>query len=71
MERLVEPFTRGDSESPLRWTIKSTRVLTEELTRQEHAVSHATVATLLEQQRLAFTLIARRERVVNILIANR
>ena len=59
LERLVEPTTRGDPESPLRWTIKSTRVLAEELARQEHPVSHATVATLLEQE--GFSLQANRK----------
>ena len=59
LERLVEPTARGDPESPLRWTIKSTRVLAEELTRQEHPVSHATVATLLEQE--GFSLQANRK----------
>jgi hypothetical protein len=59
LERLVEPTTRGDPESPLRWTIKSTRVLAEELARQAHPVSHATVATLLEQE--GFSLQANRK----------
>jgi Rhodopirellula transposase DDE domain len=59
LERLVEPTTRGDPESPLRWTIKSTRVLAEALARQEHLVSHATVATLLEQE--GFSLQANRK----------
>jgi Rhodopirellula transposase DDE domain len=59
LEGLVEPTTRGDPESPLRWTIKSTRVLAEELTRQAHPVSHATVATLLEQE--GFSLQANRK----------
>ena len=31
LEKLVEPTTRGDPESPLRWTCKSTRLLAEEL----------------------------------------
>jgi Rhodopirellula transposase DDE domain len=43
----VEPLTRGDPESPLRWTCKSTRTLAEELTRQGHPVSDRTVAALL------------------------
>lgn len=46
---LVEPGVRGDPQSPLQWTIKSTRVLARELTRQQHPVSHATVAALLEK----------------------
>ena len=34
LEALIEPTTRGDPESPLRWTCKSTRLLADELTRQ-------------------------------------
>jgi transposase len=46
-ESLLEPVTRGDPESPLRWTCKSTRRLAEELTRQDHRVGPRTVAALL------------------------
>src|SRR5512144_2293969 len=49
LETLVEPVTRGDPESPLRWTCKSTRRLAEELTRQSHRVGPRTVATLLHE----------------------
>lgn len=49
LEALVEPTTRGDPMSPLRWTCKSTAVLAEELNRQGHAISHDTVALLLHQ----------------------
>ncbi len=49
LEALVEPATRGDPESPLRWTCKSTAKLAAELTRQEHPVSDRTVAALLIQ----------------------
>lgn len=45
---LIEPTTRGDPESPLRWTCKSTAQLAEALTRQRHPVSPRTVATLLK-----------------------
>jgi Rhodopirellula transposase DDE domain len=44
---LVESSTRGDPQSPLCWTSKSTRRLAEELRGQGHAVSHQTVAALL------------------------
>ena len=44
---LVDPAARGDPESPLRWTVKSTRTLAGELTRQGHTVSDRTVARLL------------------------
>ena len=49
LSRLVEPTTRGDPESPLRWTVKSTRRLAEELSRQKHPVSARTVASLLHE----------------------
>lgn len=49
LETLIEPTTRGDPESPLRWTCKSIRRLAEELTRQRHEVSPNTVAALLRQ----------------------
>ncbi len=47
LERLVEPLARGDPESPLRWTSKSTRTLADELTARHHPISHETVAQLL------------------------
>jgi hypothetical protein len=47
LEALVEPLTRGDPESPLRWTSKSTRALATELAAQDHPVSHEKVAQLL------------------------
>ena len=46
---LVEPSTRGDPCSPLRWTCKSTRKLAAELSRPKRPVSHMTVARLLRQ----------------------
>ena len=48
LETLVEPLTRGDPQSPLRWTCKSTRTLATELTRQNHPVSHVKVAQFLQ-----------------------
>jgi len=50
LERLIEPETRGDPESPLRWTCKSSRTLAAQLTRDGHPVSHMTVAQLLHDQ---------------------
>ena len=50
LEFLIEPETRGDPESPLRWICKSTRTLAGELTRQKHPVSHEKVAQLLRDQ---------------------
>jgi hypothetical protein len=49
LETLIEPTTRGDPESPLRWTCKSIRRLAEELTRENHPVGAVTVAKLLRQ----------------------
>ena len=51
LERLIEPDTRGDPETPLRWTCKSTRTLAAQLTRQKHPISHMKVAQLLHAQR--------------------
>ena len=50
LDRLIEPETRGDPESPLRWICKSTRNLAAQLTRHKHPVSHEKVAQLLRDQ---------------------
>jgi len=50
LERLVEPVSRGDPMSPLRWTCKSTRVLAKELHRQGFTISHAKVGRLLKRK---------------------
>ena len=47
IEELIEPATRGDPESPLRWTCKSVRNIAEGLEEQGYAVSHQTVANIL------------------------
>jgi hypothetical protein len=49
LEHLVDPATRGDPESPLRWTSKSTRTLADELSAQGHSVAPRTVAKLLHE----------------------
>jgi hypothetical protein len=49
LDALVEPTTRGDPESPLRWTCKSTRTLAAELSAHHHPVSHAKIAQLLKE----------------------
>jgi transposase len=49
LDALVEPVTRGDSMSRLRWTTKSTRNLAEELGRQGHELSHDSVGRLLHE----------------------
>src|SRR3974377_914366 len=46
LEGLIDPDTRGDPMSPLRWTCKSTRQLARLLTAEGHRVSHMTVAQL-------------------------
>ncbi len=51
LEKLLEPVTRGDPQSPLRWTCKSVRNLADELRAQGHAVSHTLVAELLHEQK--------------------
>jgi Rhodopirellula transposase DDE domain len=48
LESLIEPTTRGDPESPLRWTCKSLRRLADELAQQDHPAAPNTVATLLK-----------------------
>lgn len=50
LERLIDPVTRGDPMSPLRWTCKSLRKLAEELRHQGHQVSHVAVGKLLKAQ---------------------
>jgi hypothetical protein len=49
LERLVEPTSRGEPQSPLRWTCQSTRCLARELTAQGHQVTGTTVGRLLKQ----------------------
>jgi hypothetical protein len=48
LERLVDPATRGDPESPLRWTNRSTTKLAEALTAQGFGIGPNTVAKLLK-----------------------
>ena len=59
LEALVDPVTRGDPESPLRWTIKSVRNLAAELNKQGHQVSRQSVAVLLH--RLGYSLQANKK----------
>jgi len=59
LERLLEPVTRGDPESPLRWTCKSVRNLADELGRQGHSISYRSVARLLDG--LGYSLPANRK----------
>src|SRR3989304_4965371 len=48
LEGLLEPVTRGDPQSPLKWTGKSTRELSQGLKKLGYTVSHSTVARLLK-----------------------
>jgi Rhodopirellula transposase DDE domain len=50
LDALVEPSTRGDPQSPLRWTCTSTRKLAERLQAQGHRVGAGTVAALLKRR---------------------
>ena len=49
LEELVDPETRGDPMSPLRWTCKSTRELADGLADRGYQITHPTVATLLHE----------------------
>lgn len=59
LERLVDPVTRGDPESPLRWTCKSVRKLAEQLNGKGHQASRRMVAELLHE--LGYSLQANRK----------
>ena len=59
LDALVDPVTRGDPNSPLRWTCKSTVQLAQELQARGHVVSHQTVGRRLHQ--LDFSLQADRK----------
>lgn len=60
LERLVDPVTRGDPESPLRWTCKSTTKLARELVSMGHRVSQRTVYSLLSD--LGYSMQSNRKR---------
>jgi transposase len=59
LESLIEPVTRGDPESPLRWTSKSVRKLADERQRMGHQTSHRMVAALLQE--MGYSLQANRK----------
>jgi transposase len=59
LEELLESTTRGDPESPLRWTCRSVRNLEVELKSKGHSVSHQVVADLLHE--LEYSLQANRK----------
>lgn len=59
LEKLIEPLTRGDPESPLRWTCKSTYKLAEELVSKGYQISQRKVCDLLSE--LGYSLQANRK----------
>lgn len=59
IEAFISPYTRGDPESPLRWTCKSVRNLADALNYKGHSVSHSTVAMLLDE--MGYSLQANRK----------
>ena len=46
--KIVDPDTTGDPMSPLKWTTKSTRELSSELSKKGFSVSHQTISTILK-----------------------
>ena len=61
LEALIEPVTCGDPMSPLRWTVKSTRTLSKELTAKGFPVGKSAVATLLDS--LGYSLQSNKKRL--------
>ena len=61
LETLIEPTSRGDPESPLRWTSKSICKLAEELKKMGHKVSHSRVADMLRM--LGYSLQANKKTI--------
>jgi hypothetical protein len=50
LDAMIDADARGDPESPLRWTCKSTRAIADALTRRQHPISHSKVAQILRHQ---------------------
>ncbi len=63
LDGLVDPYTKGDPESPLRWTSKSTRKLAQELSDRGYRISHNTVGVLLHE--LGYSLQANKKTLEN------
>ena len=59
LDMLIDPITRGDPESPLRWTCKSTYKLSEALRKKGHNVSQKTVYLMLQE--LGYSMQANRK----------
>ena len=51
LDRLIDPATRGDPESPLRWTSKSLRKLEEEMKTRGHKISYWAIRKILKEQK--------------------
>jgi hypothetical protein len=66
LDELLDPDTRGDPTSPLRWTCKSTRQLADALAAQGFQVSDDTVGRLLKQQRYTLQRTQRPRRAPSI-----
>ena len=49
LQEIIEPETRGDPETPLRWTCKSVRNIADALKKEKLTVSHQTVAAILRE----------------------
>jgi Rhodopirellula transposase DDE domain len=71
LDALVDPDSRGDPKSPLRWTVKSTRQLAEALSAQGHPVSHRVVGELLHSMGYSLQSNGRRSRGLNTPTATR
>jgi len=61
LDKLIEPTTRGDPETPLRWSSKSTIKLSKELCEQGHRITQMSVHRLLIQQR--YSMKSNRKRI--------
>ncbi len=49
IEQLVDPSSRGDPESPIRWTCKSTRSIARIIKARKHSISHVSVSQILKK----------------------
>ena len=69
LDALVDPDSRGDPESPLRWTVKSVRQLASVLSEGGHPVAPSTVGTLLHQLGYSLQANTKRSRAPSTLTA--
>lgn len=51
LAKIINPHTRGDPESPLRWTTKSLRNITKQLKKKKHKISHTLIADILHEMK--------------------